>query len=227
MNLLIRSLLSVLVLIGCFTIHGLPAAQAQVSQNGYYPPSGQVIYAQGEKPADIVNRLISLNQLSPQLVQSVGMERNATLNAYTNGQSIVITDGLWTALTTPDERAFVLSHELSHIVLRHIEKTQVRRVGFSLLDNVLNRFSGQNRLIGVASSIGMSLVDKKFSRNVEYQADELGIQLMQRAGYNPKAALSVFSTLSRADRSGSPEFLRSHPISQSRVQALVRKYQLN
>ncbi|MDX2085157.1 MAG: M48 family metalloprotease [Candidatus Melainabacteria bacterium] len=195
-------------------------------------PSPHTGYAQVHQAPQshtaILQRLIQSNQLPKDLVQSITLEDSPELNAYTNGQKIVITTKLWQQLHTSDQRAFIVGHELSHIVLSHLEKTQRRRVGLALLDRfVLQRYAPEGGLGYTAGNIGLGLIDKKFSRNLEYQADDLGMQLMTKAGYHPKGALEAFQVLENGRRNGSPpEFLLTHPLSRSRVEALANKYKL-
>jgi predicted Zn-dependent protease len=176
-------------------------------------------------PQAILQQVLQANAIKPEAVTNIDIENSTSINAYTNGQKIVLSNALWDGLRTDDQRAFVIAHEAAHIVLQHIQKTQARRVGLSLFDRFLaTRYgTGNSALVGM----GLTLIDRRFSRNVEYQADDLGFQLMRKAGYNPNAALEVFNFLGQADRGGRPpEFLSTHPISQSRINNLVKKYNL-
>jgi predicted Zn-dependent protease len=122
----------------------------------------------------------------------------------------------------------VISHELSHILLSHITKTQIRRTGLSFLDSLFLRKVGDNSILGMASKLGINLIDLKSSRGYEYQADDLGVKLMTQAGYDPQAALKVFAILkANTPTSGTPGFLMDHPITEDRIQALVKKYKLS
>lgn len=172
----------------------------------------------------MVERLLAANQLPAELVQEAKIEPNDELNAYTNGYKVVVTSGLWNRLRTNDERAFVVSHEVAHIALQHIEKTTYRKVGLGLLSRFIGAAT-QQPLLGTAGSLGLQLIDRKFDRNQEYQADDLGLQLMKKAGYRPQAALGVFQVLDQASANGRPpEFLLTHPIPQNRIENLVRKH---
>jgi predicted Zn-dependent protease len=180
-------------------------------------------------PEAVLARVRSANNVPAEIAPKVTVQQSNVLNAATDGQSILITSALLERLTTDDERAFVLSHELSHMLLQHIAKTQTRRVGLSLLDALLvRRYAPQGSLLQMASELGIGLVDKRSSRTFEYQADDLGVKLMSNAGYNPRAALQVFDIL-KAGTPGSstPEFLQDHPITDSRIRALVEKYKLS
>lgn len=179
-------------------------------------------------PQAILDKLESANKVPENISPDLQIERSDVLNASTNGQNLLITDSLLNKLTTDDERAFVISHELSHILLSHIGKTQIRRTGLSLLDHFLGNKFGENSLLTLASELGINLIDLKSSRGYEYQADDLGIKLMVNAGYDPQAALRVFDVLEAASAgNNTPGFLRSHPLTKDRIRALVQKYKLS
>lgn len=182
-----------------------------------------------QSPQEILNRLKTENHVPAEISPMLKVENSDTLNAATDGQNLIITSGLLQRLNTNDQRAFVISHELGHILLQHIGKTQVRRIGLSLLDAfVVRRYTAQGSLAQLASELGIGLVDKRSSRGYEYQADDLGVKLMSKAGYNPQAAIQVFDILKAATPSNrTPEFLQDHPITDSRIRALVQKYKLS
>jgi predicted Zn-dependent protease len=177
----------------------------------------------------ILTRLKSANNVPGDISPVLKIDDSDQLNAYTDGENLVITTALLSRLTTDDQRAFVISHELSHILLQHIAKTQVRRVGLSLLDSlVVRRYAPQGSLVQLASELGIGLVDKRSSRSFELQADDLGVKLLSQSGYNPQAAIQVFDILKAATPTNHvPEFLQDHPISDSRIRALVQKYKLS
>jgi predicted Zn-dependent protease len=184
----------------------------------------QASFAQSP-PNHILHRVLQANGMSTETVSDIRIENSDSLNAYTNGQQIVLSSALWNGLKTEDERAFVISHEAAHVVLQHIQQTQFRRVGLGLFQRyVVGRFLDPNSQL---AALGLTLVDRRFSRNVEYQADDLGLKMLKKANYDPNAALSVFRFLGQANSSGRlPEFFSTHPISESRIRNLVTKYKL-
>jgi predicted Zn-dependent protease len=190
---------------------------------------GQVSYQAIQTPNQILARLKAANAIPAEIAPQVRVVEDSTLNAATNGQEIMITSGLLKRLKSNDECAFVISHELGHVVLNHIVKTQFRRIGLSLLDTLLmRRAAPHGSLLEVAANLGLDLYDKRSGRVYEYQADDAGIQLMTKAGYNPQAAIEVFRILQSAapDRQV-PEFLQDHPITESRIRMLIQKYKLS
>jgi predicted Zn-dependent protease len=224
------------LLTGLALIISLAAAPVPTWSNQPAPYTGQVVYSPSQlssnasinkSPAVILNELAAANGIPTEITGKVEIVQSNELNAATNGKDIILTSGLWNLLKTNDQKAFVIGHELSHITLSHIQKTQARRVGLGLFDRyVLGRYVQPDSILGTVSNAGLILLDKRFSRNVEYQADDLGIQMMAKTGYDPNAAIQVFRILDEnAGRSG-PEFLQDHPVSESRIRALAAKYQL-
>lgn len=193
-------------------------------------PQGNVSYtATMQTPSQILARLKSANAIPAEIAPQVRIEESDVLNAATNGQDIIITSALLKRLKNNDECAFVISHELGHVVLNHIAKTQVRRTGLSLLDFLfVRRYAAEGSLLELAANLGLDLYDKRSGRVYEYQADDAGIQLMSKAGYNPQAAIEVFKILQSASPGrGVPEFFQDHPITESRIRMLVQKYKLS
>ena len=174
----------------------------------------------------IVDKLLRDNNIPAEQVRSVKLDNQNVFNAYTDGQNIVMTQKLWNALKTNDERAFVLSHELGHIMANHVTKSVFRSAGFSIFTRIVASATG-NPLIANGTSLGLQLANMKFSRLQETQADERGIIEMKTAGYNPNAALVVFKVLKEgAGKGRGVEFLQTHPLPESRIRELVNKYGL-
>ncbi|MGE0200686.1 MAG: M48 family metallopeptidase [Candidatus Melainabacteria bacterium] len=198
-----------------------------VQQTKTLPPPGP----KDAQAAEILARVMARNNLSADMVNTIRILPAEELNAATDGNTIYFSSGLWDKLTTNDQKAFVIAHELSHIQKGHIAKTQFRRVGFSLANYlILNRWLNveerpNSQLYQLVSAAGLSLLDNRFSRSMEYEADDNGMKLLVAAGYQPQAALEVFNVFERYSPDGTPEFLRSHPLSRNRINTLVNKYQ--
>ena len=204
-------------------------ASKSIQQPVYLAQAATVSDTRLQSAQTILNRLLTANQVPAEISPKLEIQDSNQLNAATDGQKILNTDTLWGKLNTDDQRAFVISHELAHILLNHIGKTQARRIGLSLLDSLfVRRYTQEGSLAQLASELGIGLVDKRSSRGYEYQADDLGVKLLTQAGYNPQSAIEVFGILQAATPGNrTPEFLQSHPISESRIRALVQKYKLS
>jgi Zn-dependent protease with chaperone function len=176
----------------------------------------------------MMTTIISKNGLAiPQSVvdASVVQESNV-VNAYTDGTKVVMTTALWNKLTTPDAKAFVVGHEIGHITNSHISRGTARNVGFSIFTRLASTVIN-NPLASLGAQYGAHLVNLKFDRNQEYQADDSGVNYIMKAGYNKNAAIDVFKVLKDASQGGSQvEFTKTHPLPDSRIQTLTTKYGL-
>jgi predicted Zn-dependent protease len=61
-----------------------------------------------------------------------------------------------------------------------------------------------------------------FSREQESEADEIGLELMARAGYDPHAALALWNKMTKAEASGTPQFLSTHPAPKDRIKDIEK-----
>jgi predicted Zn-dependent protease len=140
-----------------------------------------------------------------------------TINAFAlPGGPIFITRGLLQRLDNEAELAGVLGHETGHVIARHsaaqiakgrLAQGLVTAVGAAGSDDG----SGGQHAAQVAAVVAQ-MVQLRYGRGDEIQADTLGVRLMSEAGYDPRALIEVMRILeesSGTDRQ--PEFMSSHP----------------
>lgn len=149
---------------------------------------------------------------------------NQTVNAFAlPGGQVFITEGLYQLLQTEGQLAGVLGHEMGHVLARHgaqqLAKSQLTE---GLIGAVAVAASNPNDPNGanaaqVAQVVGQ-LVNLKYSRQDESQADILGVRLMSEAGYDPRAMIQVQQILEQLSQEGRPpEFLSDHPDPANRI----------
>ena len=146
------------------------------------------------------------------------------LNAFCMpGGKIMFYSGLVQKLDlSDDEIAVVMGHEIAH-ALREQSREQVSqaiaaRAAIDLSAALLGL--GQNSA-GLADTVYKSLVATRFSRTDESEADRIGLELTARAGYDPRAGLTLWRKMMRANSDGGPpEFLSDHPADANRVRQI-------
>ncbi len=182
------------------------------------------------KIVSILKDIMEANDIPLTQVKDVRVIPGEELNAMTDGKTIYFTKGLFDTLQTEDQRAFVVGHELAHILEGHVASATKRRVGAVLLNEILLtrlwRPSGNiSRAAQTLARNGVVLADKRFSRGDEYEADSTAIELLSNTKHDPKAALEVFEIFeAEMGSGGTPEFMRTHPMNKSRIDALLAKY---
>jgi beta-barrel assembly-enhancing protease len=151
------------------------------------------------------------------------------INAFAlPGGPIFVNRGMLDAARNDGEVAGVMAHELSHIVLRHAtaqatkgQKFQFGALAGQLLGSVIGGRTGA--IISQGSQIGIGTYVLKYSREYEREADLLGVQIMARAGYDPRDMANMFQTIARRSGNGGPEFLSDHPSPTNRYAAINRE----
>src|SRR3954468_8702495 len=141
-----------------------------------------------------------------------------TVNAFCMaGGKMGIYTGMFEQLKiTDDELAQVMGHEISHALLDHTrERMSIARstsLGVSLLGAAAGVGSLGGQAMDMAAQVAVTLPN---SRESEAEADAVGIQLAAHAGYDPKAAVSLWDKMAKLGK-GPAEFLSTHPAPENR-----------
>lgn len=153
------------------------------------------------------------------------LDDDETLNAFAlPGGQIFVTMGLVRAFESEAQLAGVLAHEVGHVVARHsaeqLAKQQLAQglAGATTIATYDPGNPGTAATGAIAAAIAQ-LVDMRFSREDELEADELGVRLLRGAGYDPAGLMSALDVLSR-DAAGVPEFFSTHPNPENRATRL-------
>jgi len=146
------------------------------------------------------------------------------LNAYCMpGGKIMFYSGLIRQLNlSDDEIAVVMGHEIAHALREHsreqVSQAIAAQTAIGVGAALLGLGQGSADMAGVAYQ---SLIATRFSRTDENEADRIGLELTARAGYDPRAGVSMWQKMIKANSGGRPpEFLSSHPTDSSRVQQI-------
>ena len=153
------------------------------------------------------------------------------INAFSlPGGYMYVNRGLIEAARSEPELAAVLAHEMAHVALRHgthqASKAYLAQAGLGILGGLLGRGGGNSsQVIQAVGGLGLNALFLKFSRDMEYQADTVGAQIMARAGYDPRAMADFFEVLrnqQRSNPSGLAQFFSDHPAPADR-EARIRQ----
>jgi len=159
----------------------------------------------------------------------VMLTRDRTVNAFAlPGGYFGVHLGLIGLVANQDELASVLAHELTHVTQRHISRSitqQGRQTPVMIAAMILGAVAARNNTDAlnavVAGSQAVAIQGQlNFSRDMEREADRLGLGLMQPAGFAPQGFVGMFEKLQQSARlsdSGNFPYLRSHPMTTERM----------
>ena len=155
--------------------------------------------------------------------------RDRTVNAFAlPGGYFGVHLGLIAVVSSRDELASVLGHELSHVTQRHISRLIAKQgqqtpwmIGAMILGALAaskNADAGNAMIVGGQAVAAQSQLN--FSRDMEREADRVGFGVMTQAGFDGHGFVSMFDKLQNASRlndNGAYPYLRSHPLTTERI----------
>ncbi len=147
-----------------------------------------------------------------------------TINAWAMaGGKMAIYSGLVEKLKPTDsELAQVLGHEIAHALAKHsAEKMSVAMASSIGVAAVGIAAEGRGLALTGAALAAALAVQKPNSRAAESEADRIGIELAAKAGYDPRAAVTLWQKMAKAGGKGPPEFLSTHPAPENREKRLA------
>jgi predicted Zn-dependent protease len=134
---------------------------------------------------------------------------------------IYVTLGLMRILegspTADDELAFVVGHEVTHVVEKHSANQAKKSLPVNVAAILLGAVT-KNRTIGTVAGAGAAAYGASFSRKDEYSADRGGLTAMYRAGYNTEAAATMLKRLKSKGEGSGIGWFNSHPNTDARVE---------
>lgn len=139
------------------------------------------------------------------------------VNAFSiAGGKVYINTGLLNFVKSEDELAFVIAHELAHIDKKHcINKIKLTYIAGKV-----------NVTLAMLVDAMKSVYDIPFNKYDEFEADDVGVKMMQKAGYNKKGAIAFFKRLAihaqESERDPLNDFVSSHPLSLERAKRIEK-----
>ena len=151
------------------------------------------------------------------------------------GGYVYATRQLVNLMNNEAELAAVLGHEVGHVAARHsarrqatAQRNQLGGVGIAILSSILLGDSALGNTISRGALQGSQMLTLSYSRNQELEADQLGIEYLNRAGYDPRAMATLLQSLAAQNQLDAqlqgrnnatiPEWASTHPDPASRVQ---------
>jgi predicted Zn-dependent protease len=154
----------------------------------------------------------------------VNLIRSSQINAFCMpGGKIAVFTGIVDQLRlTDDELGMVVGHEMAHALREHARERMAKNAATSLGANLLSHVLGLGDVGQTLAGYGAQLLTLRFSRGDESEADLVGMEIAARAGYDPRAAISLWQKMGQAGKNAPPEWLSTHPSGASRIAELQR-----
>lgn len=175
----------------------------------------------------------ALNRIGPNLAQAAGRPDykwefvvfdSREPNAFClPGGKVAVYSALFELVGNDAELATVVGHEVSHALARHgverMSQSTLQSLGGALVTAAVG--SEWDSAYQTTTSLALML---PYSRTQEYEADQLGLILMAKAGYDPAAALTFWDKFRKLNRTGTvAEFLSTHPDGDKRLERLKQQ----
>lgn len=206
------------------------SAQAYTSQIEEYRRKGEL--DNGSRDAarvrrvanDVIQQAMAVRPETRDWHWQINVIDEPQINAFAMaGGKIAIYQGFLRGINpTDDELAQVLAHEVGHALSGHTREKMSVSMGTDLALSAFGAARGASETTMRALATGAMLaVQLPNSRRMETEADRIGIELAAKAGYDPRAAVSLWQKMSRAKQGGGPpELLSTHPSDDTRLRNL-------
>jgi Zn-dependent protease with chaperone function len=137
------------------------------------------------------------------------------------GGVVYVTRGLLETVTSDDELAFVIAHEVGHVVCKHARKAISQDTVISILASIL--LGGAPQVLRSAADVLYTLQRLGYSRNQEREADSYALNYMIAAGYNPMGAITMLSKFLDKKLKGLERYFSTHPGADERIERLAKR----
>ena len=153
----------------------------------------------------------------------VNVVRSDTINAWVMpGGKVVVYTGLVDKLRlSDDEIAAVVGHEISHALREHARERASQQITAGLvLQGGAAVLGGGQASVDLGKLVYQLTFGLPNSRLHESEADRIGVELAARAGYDPRAAVTLWQKMAREGGGGGPQWLSTHPSADTRIRDL-------
>lgn len=206
-------------------------AQLQAAKDNEKKTDAAADPEQYERLKKIVDRLAKVAHHP--FPYEVHLVESDTVNAWcAPGGKMMVYTGLWdpkkglVKKDNDDQLAAVIAHEMAHANARHVTEAMSTNMTISIAGAAVQTaiyaggaVQGAN-LFGTVFSNGMNVFVPSYSRKNEFEADEIGLMYMAKAGYDPREAVALWKEAAKKQKGDATSIYASHPSSGARAQKL-------
>ena len=171
----------------------------------------------------IAQRLIPFaipwNDRARQWKWEVNLIGSSQINAFCMpGGKIAFYSGILKQLQlSDDEVAMVMGQEIAHALREHARERMGKNAATNLGATAITQLLGLGQLGQMATNYGAQLLTLEFSRSDESEADLVGMELAARAGFDPRAGVTLWQKMEAANKGAPPQWLSTHPSGTTRI----------
>ncbi len=179
--------------------------------------------AQLKRLRGIAQRLIPFaipwNERAKQWQWEVNLIGSTQINAYCMpGGKIAFYSGILKTLKlNDDEVAMVMGHEIAHALREHARERMGKSAATGMGVGLVTQLFGLGQIGQTVTNYGAQLLTLEFSRSDESEADLVGMELAARAGYDPRAGVTLWQKMGAASKGAPPQWLSTHPAGSTRI----------
>ena len=172
---------------------------------------------------DIANKIIphalSWNPRAANWQWEVNLIGSKQINAFCMpGGKIAFYTGILDQLKlNDDEVAMVMGHEIAHALREHARERMGKSTATNIGASLLTQLLGLGQIGQTVTNYSAQLLTLQFSRDNESEADLVGMELAARAGYDPRAGVTLWQKMSAANKGAPPQWLSTHPSGSTRI----------
>lgn len=184
---------------------------------------GSADHAQVKRLRSIARRIIPFalewNPRARNWQWEVNLIGSSQINAFCMpGGKIAFYSGILKTLQlTDDEVAMVMGHEIAHALREHARERMGKNAATGIGASVLSSVLGLGQIGQSVTHYGAQLLTLEFSREDESEADLVGMELGARAGFDPRAGISLWQKMSAINKNAPPQWMSTHPSGSTRI----------
>ena len=197
------------------------------SKNALGPDNNPQVIRLRRIAKDLIPHSYDWNPRAREWTWEVNLVGSNQINAFCMpGGKIAFYSGILTQLQlTDDEVAMVMGHEIAHALREHARERMGKATATNGLatigSTVASVFFGVSpQLTDIVAKQGANLINLKFSRDDETEADLVGMEIAARAGFDPRPGVSLWQKMSAANKGAPPQWLSTHPSGNTRIEEI-------
>jgi predicted Zn-dependent protease len=193
--------------------------QQAASKNALAPADNQQLRRLRSIAQRLIPFAIAWNDRAKQWQWEVNLIGSTQINAFCMpGGKIAFYSGILKQLQlTDDEVGMVMGHEIAHALREHARERMGKNAATGIGANLLGQIFGLGAIGQTVTNYGAQLLTLEFSRSDESEADLVGMELAARAGFDPRAGVTLWQKMGAASKGAPPQWLSTHPAGSTRI----------